>query len=90
SDNTRNGFATVSGRDNDLEKPNPSFIGSISINTHKACKEKCLDSSLSNENGLRNKIGASLITLNQGKIQPFQINETVNGDCILYDGKGEK
>lgn len=44
--NTRDGFLTVSDRDNDMEQSNPVNVDLPSIHSHKICKEKCPKSSL--------------------------------------------
>lgn len=42
------------------------------------------------ENGLGNKVGPSFNNIELGKDSALQINETVDGDCILCDGKSKK
>lgn len=43
---TRNAFATVSGKDSDIEQSNPLIVDFACLNTHKTCKEECPESSL--------------------------------------------
>lgn len=42
------------------------------------------------ENGLRNKVGASFKNSALGKDSAIQINEMVNGDCTLHDDQSKK
>ncbi|KAI5399841.1 hypothetical protein KIW84_064970 [Lathyrus oleraceus] len=44
---TRNPFATVSGKDGDIQQSNPLIVDFASLNTCNTCKEKCPESSLS-------------------------------------------
>ncbi|CAL5206185.1 unnamed protein product [Lathyrus oleraceus] len=106
---TRNPFATVSGKDGDIQQSNPLIVDFASLNTCNTCKEKCPESSLSkavfsckrhngvecfcdnDESGPRNEAGASLNNIELGTDSVIQINETVDGDCILHDdGKSKK
>ena len=106
---SRNPFATVSGKDGDIQQSNPLIVDFVSLNTCNTCKEKCPESSLSkavfsckrhngvecfcdnNESGPRNEAGASLNNIELGTDSVIQINETVDGDCILHDdGKSKQ
>ncbi|OIW15004.1 hypothetical protein TanjilG_28263 [Lupinus angustifolius] len=42
------------------------------------------------ENGLKNKVGASFENIEFGKDSAIQVNETASEDCNLYDGKSKK
>jgi sterile alpha motif and leucine zipper-containing kinase AZK len=102
---TRNAFATVSGKDSDIEQSNPLIVDFTSFNTRK---EKCPESSLpkaalsckrhngvecfcdDDESGPRNEAGASLNNVELGNDSVIQINETVGGDCIIYDDSKSK
>ncbi|KAF1886610.1 hypothetical protein Lal_00045843 [Lupinus albus] len=42
------------------------------------------------ENGLKNKVGASFENVDFGKDSAIQVNETASEDCNLYDGKSKK
>lgn len=109
SSQSGNVFATVSGKDCDIEQSNTSIVDFASPNTCKACKENFLESSLpkaalsckrhygvycscyDDESGPSNEVGASSRNTEIGNDSVTQINETVHGDCVLYDdGKSKK
>lgn len=58
----------------------------LSFERHDGVGRFCGD----DENGLKNKFGASINNVDLGKNSAIQVNETVSEDCIPYDGKGKK